>query len=185
MWRWRFCMMVSEKWGRHSLCTWSLMRTWWQRQRWKLSQISISFNCQMFNYLAIILQGNSNLFNINILLIALPCQSTDEQSHNIYWGDQQHGGCHLSLGAQSGFSPALWWHRQDQRHSPCGWIPCYLCHCMSHLIINWPINTQWHIFLVIYSANDSFWSFLSHKRSFKQVNTVNETVFNRCAYFAQ
>lgn len=50
---------------------------------------------------------SSNLFPINNLLIALVCQSADEQSHNLYRGDQQHGGCHISLSAQGGFSVTL------------------------------------------------------------------------------
>lgn len=78
-------------------------------------------------WLTTTLQHSCMLFSNNILLMAVSCLSTDEQSHNLYRGDQQHGRCNLPLCAQSGFPAAVRWHRQDQRLPACGWIPCHLC----------------------------------------------------------
>lgn len=73
-------------------------------------QVKLAYNLTVkcvTTWLSITLEGSSNLLSVNIAIIALAFQSTDEQSHNLYRGDQQHGGCHLPLGAQSGFSVAL------------------------------------------------------------------------------
>lgn len=32
-WRWRCCLMESERWGKPLLSTWSLMKTWWLKLR--------------------------------------------------------------------------------------------------------------------------------------------------------